>query len=30
MIVTHPGLELRSLAELCGLNEHTLKYHLDQ
>ena len=30
MICLNPGLDLKSLAQLCGLNEHTLKYHLDQ
>ncbi|MDD1724798.1 MAG: winged helix-turn-helix transcriptional regulator [Methanospirillum sp.] len=29
MICDHPGLDLKALAELSGLNEHTLKYHLD-
>lgn len=29
MIGDHPGLDLKALADLSGLNEHTLKYHLD-
>lgn len=30
LIINNPGLELKSLADLSGLNEHTLKYHVDQ
>lgn len=30
LIVANPGMELKSLADLSGLNEHTIKYHLDQ
>lgn len=29
-ICENPGLDIRSLANISGLNEHTLKYHLDQ
>jgi Uncharacterized protein conserved in archaea len=30
LIINNPGLEQKSLVKLSGLNEHTLKYHLDQ
>lgn len=30
MICRHPGQDSKSLASLCGLNEHTAKYHLDR
>ena len=30
MICRHPGQDSRNLAAMCGLNEHTAKYHLDR
>jgi len=30
VICQNPGQDLRSLAKICDLNEHTLKYHLDR